>query len=53
MYGSAHYRFQNILFTQKFPSKVRVTTRFVAESPDFIGYKTGELITLIAKDRHK
>ena len=50
--GSAADWFHHILFLQKSPSKVRVTTSFVAESPRFIGYKTGELITLIAKDRH-
>lgn len=38
---------------QKYPTKVRVISSFTAESAGFISGNTGELITLISKDRHR
>ena len=42
-----------LVFMQKYPSKVRASRSFKAESAEFISCKSGELITLISKDRHR
>lgn len=43
----------NVYFIQENPLKVKVTRSFNAESAGFLSGETGELITLISKDRHR
>ena len=43
----------NVLFIQENPLRVKVKRSFNAESAGFLSGETGELITLISKDRHR